>query len=314
MSSDSTCRLTYSNSWERRTETRKHVLLWINKPTQNERLYALSTDDLRKSGGIPRICFRLKNSGIYRQWSMEALALGRYKDYSKKGETCKFRAWGRNDYFQCRITTNETLKFSWMMSPIQWRNGRLNFSRQIQRSTSMKIDIYLIVAAHNGSFCPDGKKVKIYDGCSMMKSNSMCRLCNLLQSKRSQKKSMILSSRRDVAVKAKLRILRLWCRKNPRTNLSSPKIISVGKNFLCWRRTWLKTAFGEISCRKTISLSFKVNQYQKDYVVHEPLWSPISMCFGSGRSLCWSDSPLLFFREFDEFKKDAKTRDWRFEV
>jgi len=99
--------------------------------------------------------------------------------------------------------------------------------------------------------------------------------------------------------------------KSSNANLPSSEIIQVGKFLWLTQELWTENRAWDI-LRKTIS-GLQVNQYQKKItVVMKAIVKPYIPCaFDRDDHYAGSDSSVLFFQRFDEFKK---MRDKRLEV
>ncbi|MFL0684486.1 MAG: cytochrome c biogenesis protein CcsA [Algoriphagus aquaeductus] len=291
--------LTYSNSWEDEMN-KEHVLLWINKPTQMKDYTVIYRGRQKKVVGVPEYvpAKLLESTGNVN----EALALADYKDYFKKGDVVKL-VLEENDYFQIDYYQNEALKFS--LAPMSQFNQSMG---GLISSPDSKIylnrDLYTYVAAMNDYADPDWKAdenyevapgeqfhiadfVTYFDGAEVLKEIEGYTL-----------------QEGDIAVKAKLRVLDYDVEK-----LLEPTFIirnnQVGKLPVIDTELGLKVSLENILPEQN-KFVFKVNQYQKDYVVMKAIVKPYINVLWVGTIIMLIGFTVAIFRRFDEF---AKMRD-----
>jgi cytochrome c-type biogenesis protein CcmF len=291
--------LTYSNSWEDEMN-KEHVLLWINKPTQMKDYTVIYRGRQKKVVGVPEYvpAKLLESTGNVN----EALALADYKDYFKKGDVVNL-VLEENDYFKIDYLQNETLKFS--LSPMsQFNEGMGGLISSPDSKIYLNRDLYTYVAAMNDYADPDWKEdenyevspgeqfhiadfVTYFDGAEVLKEIDGYRL-----------------QEGDVAVKAKLRVLDYDVEK-----LLEPTFIirnnQVGKLPVIDTELGLKISLENILPEQN-KFVFKVNQYQKDYVVMKAIVKPYINVLWIGTIIMLIGFTVAIFRRFDEF---AKMRD-----
>jgi cytochrome c-type biogenesis protein CcmF len=291
--------LTYSNSWEDEMN-KEHVLLWINKPTQMKDYTVVYRGRQKKVVGVPEYVPAkiLESTGNVN----EAIALEGFKDYFKKGDVVKL-VLEENDYFKIDYMQSETLKFS--LAPMSQFNESMG---GLISSPDSKIylnkDLYTYVAAMNDYSDPEWKQDEIYevspgeqfhiadfvtyfDGVEVLKEIEGYEL-----------------QEGDVAVKAKLRVLDYDVEKP----LQPTFIISnnqIGKLPVIDTELGLKVSLENIVPEQN-KFVFKVNQYQKDYVVMKAIVKPYINVLWVGTIIMLIGFSVAIFRRFDEF---AKMRD-----
>jgi len=291
--------LTYSNSWEDEMN-KEHVLLWINKPTQMKDYTVIYRGRQKKVVGVPEYvpAKLLESTGNVN----EAVALADYKDYFKKGDVVNV-VLEENDYFKIDYLQNETLKFS--LSPMsQFNEGMGGLISSPDSKIYLNRDLYTYVAAMNDYADPDWKEdenyevspgeqfhiadfVTYFDGAEVLKEIEGYTL-----------------QEGDVAVKAKLRVLDYDVEK-----LLEPTFIirnnQVGKLPVIDTELGLKISLENIIPEQN-KFVFKVNQYQKDYVVMKAIVKPYINVLWIGTIVMLMGFTVAIFRRFDEF---AKMRD-----
>ncbi|GMQ27970.1 cytochrome c biogenesis protein CcsA [Algoriphagus confluentis] len=291
--------LTYSNSWEDEMN-KEHVLLWINKPTQMKDYTVVYRGRQKKVVGVPEFvpAKYLESTGNVN----EAVALVDYKDYFKKGDVVNL-VLEENDYFKIDYFQNEALKFS--LNPMsQFNEGMGGLISSPDSKIYLNRDLYTYVAAMNDYSDPEWKEDEVYevspgeqfhiadfvtyfDGAEVMK----------------EIEGYVLQEG-DVAVKAKLRVLDYDVEK-----LLEPTFIirnnQVGKLPVIDTELGLRVSLENILPDQN-KFVFKVNQYQKDYVVMKAIVKPYINVLWVGTIVMLIGFTVAIFRRFDEF---AKMRD-----
>jgi cytochrome c-type biogenesis protein CcmF len=288
--------LTYSNSWEDEMN-KEHVLLWINKPTQMKDYTVVYRGRQKKVVGVPEYVPAkiLESTGNVN----EAIALEDFKAYFKKGDVVNL-VLEENDYFKIDYFQNETLKFS--LAPMsQFNEGMGGLISSPDSKIYLNKDLYTYVAAMNDFADPEWKEDEIYevspgeqfhiadfvtyfDGAEVLKEIEGYTL-----------------QEGDVAVKAKLRVLDYDVEKS----LEPTFIIrnsQVGKLPVIDTELGLKVSLENILPEEN-KFVFKVNQYQKDYVVMKAIVKPYINVLWIGTIVMLLGFTVAIFRRFDEFVK-----------
>lgn len=288
--------LTYSNSWEDEMN-KEHVLLWINKPTQMKDYTVIYRGRQKKAVGIPEYVPAkiLAATGEVN----EAIALEDYKAYFKKGDTVML-VLEENDYFKIDYLQNEALQFS--LSPMsQFNEGMGGLISSPDSKIYLNKDLYTYVAAMNDFADPEWKEdetyevapgeqfhvsdfVAYFDGAEVLKEIDGYTL-----------------KEGDVAVKAKIRVLDYDVEK-----LLEPTFIirdnQVGKLPVVDSELGIKISMENILPDQN-KFVFKVNQYQKDYVVMKAIVKPYINVLWIGTIVMLCGFTVAIFRRFDEFVK-----------
>lgn len=288
--------LTYSNSWEDELN-KEHVLLWINKPTQMKDYTVIYRGRQKKVVGVPGYVPAkiLEPTGAVN----EAIALEDFEDHFKKGETVNI-VLEENDYFKIDYFQNEVMQFS--LNPMsQFNEGMGGLISSPDSKIYLDRDLYTYVAAMNDHSDPDWKEdenyevspgeqfhvadfVTYFDGAEVLKELEGYTL-----------------QEGDVAVKAKLRILDYDTEK-----VMEPTFIirnnQVGKLPVIDEELGLKISLENILPEQN-KFVFKVNQYQKDYVVMKAIVKPYINVLWIGTIIMLTGFTVAIFRRFDEFKK-----------
>ncbi|MGM0943812.1 MAG: cytochrome c biogenesis protein CcsA [Bacteroidota bacterium] len=288
--------LTYSNSWEDELN-KEHVLLWINKPTQMKDYTVIYRGRQKKVVGIKELVPAkiLESTGKVN----EAIALEDYKDVFKKGDKVNL-VLEENDYFQIDYFQNEVLKFS--LNPMsQFNEGMGGLISSPDSKIYLDRDLYTYVAAMNDYEDPDWKDDEFYE----VSPGEQFHIADFVTyfdgaEVLSEIEDYVLQEG-DVAVKAKLRILDYDVEKT----LEPTFIIrnnQVGKLPVVDNELGIKVTLDNIVPEQN-KFVFKVNQYQKDYVVMKAIVKPYINVLWVGSILMLIGFTVAIFRRFDEFKK-----------
>lgn len=288
--------LTYSNSWEDEMN-KEHVLLWINKPIQMKDYTVIYRGRQKKVVGVPEYVPAkiLASTGKVN----EATALEDYKTYFKKGDELKI-VLEENDYFKIDYLQNEALQFS--LAPMsQFNEGMGGLISSPDSKIYLNRDLYTYVAAMNDFSDPEWKEdetyevspgeqfhvadfVTYFDGAEVLKELDGYTL-----------------QEGDVAVKAKLRILDYDVEK-----ILEPTFIirdnQVGKLPVIDSELGVKISLENILPEQN-KFVFKVNQYQKDYVVMKAIVKPYINVLWIGTLVMLLGFSVAMYRRFDEFVK-----------
>lgn len=288
--------LTYSNSWEDELN-KEHVLLWINKPTQMKDYKVIYRGRQKKVVGVPDYVPAkiLESTGVVN----EAVALEDFQDYFKKGETVKI-VLEENDYFQIDYLQDDVKQFS--LNPMsQFNAGMGGLISSPDSKIYLDKDLYTYVAAMNDHEDPDWKADEIYE----VKPGDQFHVADFVTyfdgAEVLKEIEGYALQDGDIAVKANLRILDYDVEK-----LMSPTFIirnnQVGKLAVTDEELGLKISLENILPEQN-KFVFKVNQYQKDYVVMKAIVKPYINILWIGTIIMLIGFNVAMFRRFDEFKK-----------
>ncbi|WP_339866796.1 cytochrome c biogenesis protein CcsA [uncultured Algoriphagus sp.] len=288
--------LTYSNSWEDELN-KEHVLLWINKPTQMKDYTVIYRGRQKKVKGISEYVPAkiLEPTGKVN----EALALEDYKDHFKKGDKVDI-VLEENDYFQIEYYQNEVLKFS--LSPMsQFNEGMGGLISSPASRIFIDKDLYTYVAAMNDSEDPDWKEDEMYEVAPGEQFHVADYVTYFDGADVLEELDGYVLQEGDVAVRANLRILDYDVEK-----LLQPTFIirnnQVGKLPVIDNELGIKISLENILPEEN-KFVFKVNQYQKDYVVMKAIVKPYINILWIGTIIMLVGFSVAIYRRFDEFKK-----------
>ncbi|WP_026955905.1 cytochrome c biogenesis protein CcsA [Algoriphagus vanfongensis] len=288
--------LTYSNSWEDELN-KEHVLLWINKPLQMKDYTVIYRGRQKKVEGIQEYV----PAKILEATDKvnEAIALEDYKDYFKKGDKVNI-VLEENDYFQIEYYQNEVLKFS--LSPMsQFNEGMGGLISSPDSKIYLDKDLYTYVAAMNDYEDPEWKEDQFYEAAPGEQFHIADYVTYFDGAEVMQEIEGYTLQEGDVAVKAKLRILDYDVEKK-----IEPTFIirnnQVGKLPEIDNELGIKVTLENILPEEN-KFVFKVNQYQKDYVVMKAIVKPYINLLWIGSLIMLVGFTVAIYRRFDEFKK-----------
>jgi cytochrome c-type biogenesis protein CcmF len=291
--------LTYSNSWEDEMN-KEHVLLWINKPTQMKDYTVIYRGRQKKAVGIPEYVPAkiLAATGEVN----EAIALEDYKAYFKKGDTVQL-VLEENDYFKIDYLQNEALQFS--LSPMsQFNEGMGGLISSPDSKIYLNKDLYTYVAAMNDFADPEWKEDETYEVSKGEQFHVADFVAYFDGAEVLKELDGYTLKEGDVAVKAKIRVLDYDVEK-----LLEPTFIirdnQVGKLPVIDSELGIKISLENILPEQN-KFVFKVNQYQKDYVVMKAIVKPYINVLWIGTIVMLIGFTVAIYRRFDEF---AKMRD-----
>ncbi|NVK48290.1 MAG: cytochrome c biogenesis protein CcsA [Cyclobacteriaceae bacterium] len=288
--------LTYSNSWEDELN-KEHVLLWINKPTQMKDYTVIYRGRQKKVVGVPEYVPAkiLESTGNVN----EAIALEDFKNHFKKGEVVEL-VLEENDYFKIDYFQNEKLKFS--LAPMsQFNEGMGGLISSPDSKIYLDRDLYTYVAAMNDYTDPEWKEDEFYE----VSPGEQFHIADFVTyfdgaEVLNQVEDYVLQEG-DVAVRANLRILDYDVEKT----LQPTFIIrnnQVGKIPVVDNELGIRVTLDNILPEQN-KFVFKVNRYQKDYVVMKAIVKPYINVLWLGSIITLIGFTVAIYRRFDEFKK-----------
>lgn len=291
--------MTYSNSWEDELN-KEHVLLWINKPTQIKDYTAIYRGRQKKVQGVPGyVTVNLLKSTDN---TNEAIALdditARGRTYYKKGETVTM-ILEENDYFQVDYFKDDVYKFS--LNPMSQFNSSMGLISSPDSRRFVNRDLYTFVSAINDYGDPEwredeffevtpGETFYIADFVTTFEGGEVLTSLDGIDLKEG-----------DVAVKAKLVVMDYDKEKR----LEPIFIIrgnQVGRIPSVDNELGVKVELENI-LPETNTFSFKVNRYQKDYVVLKAIVKPQINILWIGTIIMLIGFTVAIYRRYDEFSK-----------
>ena len=288
--------LTYSNSWEDEMN-KEHVLLWINKPIQMKDYKVIYRGRQKKVVGVPEYVPAkiLASTGKVN----EAIALEDFKDYFKKGDQVQI-VLEENDYFKIDYLQNEALQFS--LSPMsQYNEGMGGLISSPDSKIYLNRDLYTYVAAMNDFSDPEWKEDETYEVSPGEQFHVVDFVTYFDGAEVLKELDGYTLQEGDVAVKAKLRILDYDVEK-----ILEPTFIirdnQVGKLPVIDSELGIKISLENILPDQN-KFVFKVNQYQKDYVVMKAIVKPYINVLWIGTLVMLLGFSVAIYRRFDEFVK-----------
>lgn len=291
--------LTYSNSWEEEMN-KEHVLLWINKPTQIKDYTAVYRGRQKKVECVPGFVNvkQLKSTGEIN----EAIALedivARGRTYFSKGDKVKI-VLEENDYFQVDYYKDSVFQFS--LNPMSQFNSTMGLVSSPDSKRFLNRDLYTYVSAINDYEEPEWREDEFYD-VAPGETFFISDFVTTFEGGEVLKQVDGIDLREgDVAVKAKLVVMDYDVEKR----LEPIFIIrdnQVGKIAAIDNELGVKVELENIKPESN-TFSFKVNRYQKDYVVLKAILMPQINILWAGTILVLIGFCVAIYRRYDEFKK-----------
>lgn len=291
--------LTYSNSWEDEMN-KEHVLLWINKPTQIKDYTAIYRGRQKKVVGVPgyvNVKLMESTGDVNEAIALEDIVKNG-KTYFKKGETLKI-VLEENDYFQIDYYQNDELKFT--LNPMSQFNSSMGLISSPDSKRYLNKDLYTFVSAINDFEDPEWKEDEIFEvspGSQFFISDFVTQFegAEVLQ----EIDGMQLKEG-DIAVRANLTVMDYDVEKR----LQPVFIIrgnQVGKVPAIDNELGVKVELENILPEQN-KFSFKVNRYQKDYVVLKAILKPQINILWIGTIIMLIGFTVAIYRRYDEFSK-----------
>ena len=291
--------LTYSNSWEDELN-KEHVLLWINKPTQIKEYTAIYRGRQKKVKGVPGYV----NVNLLKSTDNinESIALGditgRGRTYYQKGDTVTV-ILEENDYFQVDYFKDDVYQFS--LNPMSQFNSSMGLISSPDSRRFVNRDLYTFVSAINDYEDPEwredeffevspGETFYIADFVTTFEGGEVLTSLDGVDLKEG-----------DVAVKAKLVVMDYDVEKR----LEPIFIIrgnQVGRIPSVDNELGVKVELENI-LPESNKFSFKVNRYQKDYVVLKAIVKPQINILWIGTIIMLIGFTVAIYRRYDEFSK-----------
>lgn len=291
--------LTYSNSWEDEMN-KEHVLLWINKPTQIKEYTAVYRGRQKKVVGVPGFVNvnLIESTGALN----EAIALADIsldgKTYFKKGDTLNL-VLEENDYFQIDYYKGDQYQFT--LNPMSQFNSSMGLISSPDSKRYLTRDLYTFVSAINDFEDPEWKEDEIFSvspGDQFFVADFVTNFegAEVL----SEVEGMELREG-DIAVRANLVVMDYDVEKR----LQPIFLIrgnQVGKIPAIDNELGVKMELDNILPEQN-QFSFKVNRYQKDYVVLKAILMPQINILWIGTIIMLIGFVVAIYRRYDEFSK-----------
>ncbi|EKB50586.1 cytochrome c biogenesis protein CcsA [Cecembia lonarensis] len=291
--------LTYSNSWEDELN-KEHVLLWINKPTQIKDYTAIYRGRQKKVKGMPSLVNvnKLKSTDNVN----EAIALEdivyRNKIYFEKGDRVPL-ILEENDYFQIDYYKEDQYQFT--LNPMSQFNPQMGLISSPDSRRFLNRDLYTFVSAINDFEDPEWREDELFD-VSPGETFYIADFVTEFQGGDVITEIDGVSLREgDVAVKARLMVMDYDVEKY----LEPIFIIrdnQVGRIPAVDIELGVKVEVENI-LPETNQFTFKVNRYQKDYVVLKAIVKPQINILWAGTIIMLIGFCVAIYRRYDEFKK-----------
>lgn len=291
--------LTYSNSWEDELN-KEHVLLWINKPTQIKEYTAVYKGRQKKLVGVPGHV----NANLLEATGSvnEAVALDdivvRGRTYHKKGDLVSI-VLEENDYFRIDYFKDDEYQFT--LNPMSQFNENMGLISSPDSRRFLNRDLYTFVSALNDFDDPEWREDEFYE----VSPGETFYIADFVTTFEGGEVITDLPGvnlkEGDVAVKANLVIQDFGVEKR----LSPIFIIrdnQLGKIPAIDNELGIKVEVENI-VPESNKFSFKVNRYQKDYVVLKAIMKPQINVLWIGTIIMLIGFCVAIYRRYDEFSK-----------
>jgi len=291
--------LTYKKDWEDELN-KENVLLWINKPLQMKEYEVIYRGRYKKVTGVPGYvkADALEETGEVN----EAVALepieSKGKLYHQKGDTVNL-VLQENSYFKVEYYQEEDLKFT--LFPMSQPNPTMGLISSPDSKRYLSRDLYTHVSAINDYEEPEWKEDNFINAAPGEQFFINDFVTQFEGAEVLTEVDGITLEEGDIAVKAELTIMDYDVEKK----LSPIFLIrgnQVGKIVDIDNDLGIKVEVDNIVPEEN-KFVFKVNTYQKDYVVMKAAVKPMINLLWLGTIIMLIGFTVAIFRRFDEFQK-----------
>jgi cytochrome c-type biogenesis protein CcmF len=291
--------LTYSNSWEDEMN-KEHVLLWINKPTQIKDYTAIYRARQKKVKGVPGLVSvnLLKSTGQVNEATAIDDIVVNGKTYYKKGDLVTL-ILEENDYFRIDYYKGEEFQFT--LNPMSQFNSSMGLISSPDSRRFINRDLYTFVSAINDFEDPEWREDEFYEVAPGENFYISDFVTTFEGAEVLQNIEGVPLVEGDVAVRAKLVVMDYDVEKR----LEPVFIIrgsQVGKIPAIDNELGVKVELDNIIPEEN-KFSFKVNRYQKDYVVLKAIVKPQINILWAGTIIMLIGFSVAIFRRYEEFSK-----------
>ncbi|MEX2569294.1 MAG: cytochrome c biogenesis protein CcsA [Cyclobacteriaceae bacterium] len=291
--------MTYKKDWEDDLN-KENVLLWINKPLQMKEYEVIYRGRHKKVVGVPDYVKASKlesTDGINEAIALEPIQIGE-KTYHQKGDTVNI-VLDENSYFKVEYYQEDELKF--ILYPMSQPNPTMGLISSPDSKIHLTRDLYTHVSAINDYEDPEWKEDQFMDAGpgeqffinDFVTEFEGAEVLNELEG--------YDLNEGDIAVKANLTIMDYDVEKK----LSPIFLIrgnQVGKIPVIDSDLGIKIEVDNIVPEEN-KFVFKVNTYQKDYVVMKAAVKPMINVLWLGTIIMLIGFSVAIYRRFDEFHK-----------
>jgi cytochrome c-type biogenesis protein CcmF len=291
--------LTYKKDWEDDLN-KENVLLWINKPLQMKDYEVVYRGRFKKVAGVPgyvKADAMESTDGINEAVALENIEANE-KVYYQKGDTLNF-VLEENSYFKVEYFQEDDLKFT--LYPMSQPNPTMGLISSPDSKRYLTKDLYTHVSAINDYEEPEwnddkfinaapGEQFFINDFVTQFESADVV-----------QEMDGVPLEEGDIAVQAVLTIMDYDVKKKL-TPVFLIRGNQVGKVTHIDHDLGIKVEVDNIVPEEN-KFVFKVNTYQKDYVVMKAAVKPMINVLWLGTIIMMIGFSVAIFRRFDEFQK-----------
>ncbi len=291
--------LTYKKDWEDELN-KENVLLWINKPLQMLEYDVIYRGRHKKVSGVPGYVSVNKLQSTEKV--NEAIALAdievKGKTYHKKGEKVEI-VLEENSYFEIEYYKGDDYKFT--LYPMSQPNPTMGLISSPDSKWFVGKDLYTHISAINDYDEPEWKDDEFYEASPGEQFHISDYVTTFESGEVLDEVEGLNLKEGDVAVQANLIIYDNDIEKR----LKPIFIISgnqVGRVPVIDQELGVKVELNNIIPEEN-KFSFKVNRYQKDYVVMKAMVKPHINILWAGTLLMLIGFGVAIYRRYDEFIK-----------
>ncbi|UCS94258.1 cytochrome c biogenesis protein CcsA [Echinicola marina] len=291
--------LTYKKDWEDELN-KENVLLWINKPLQMKDYEVVYRGRNKKLEGVPGYVSVNKlesTDNINEAIALEDITIDG-KTYHKKGDKVNI-VLEENSYFEIEYYQDQKLQFT--LFPMSQPNPTMGLISSPDSKHFLQKDLYTHVSAINSYEDPEWSEGNTYEASPGEQFHLGDYVTTFEGGEVLNEVEGVDLEEGDVAVKAKLTV------HDHDMNIPLEPIFlirgnSVGKIPSINNDLGIKVQVDNIS-PETNKFSFKVNTYQKDYVVMKALVKPHINVLWIGTIIMLIGFGVAIYRRYDEFVK-----------
>ncbi|MBS9523643.1 cytochrome c biogenesis protein CcsA [Litoribacter alkaliphilus] len=291
--------LTYKKDWEDELN-KENVLLWINKPIQMKEYDVIYRGRHKKVVGVPGYVSVNKLQSTEKVNGAIALAdiEAKGKTYYKKGEKVEI-VLEENSYFEIEYYKGDDYQFT--LYPMSQPNPTMGLISSPDSKWFLGKDLYTHISAINDYDEPEWKDDEFYEVSPGEQFHISDFVTTFESGEVLDEVEGIDLKEGDVAVQANLLIYDNDIEKR----IKPIFIISgnqVGRIPVTDQELGIKVELNNIIPEEN-KFSFKVNRYQKDYVVMKAMVKPQINVLWAGTILMLIGFAVAIYRRYDEFVK-----------
>src|SRR5690554_207395 len=291
--------LTYKKDWEDELN-KENVLLWINKPLQMKGYDVIYRGRYKKVRGVPeyvKVDKLLSIENVNEAIALDDIQVGE-KTYYTKGDTVSI-VLENNSYFKVEYYQDQEHQFT--LYPMSQPNPTMGLISSPDSKNFLTRDLYTHVSAINDYEEPEWKEDQLYEVSPGEQFFINDFVTNFEGGEVLTEVEGYELQEGDIAVKAKLTVLD----NDVEIKLEPIFLIresQIGRIPYINHDLGVKVEIDNIVPENN-QFVFKVNTYQKDYVVMKALVKPFINVLWAGTVLMLIGFSVAIYRRYDEFVK-----------